>query len=39
MSHRKGILGSGTPDAEQTVSGRDPVPAPGTSVDPAWGER
>lgn len=38
VSHRKGVLGSGTPDAEQTVSGQDPVPALGTSVDLAWGE-
>lgn len=36
--HRKGVLCSGTPDAEQTMSGWDPVTAPGTSVDPAWGE-
>lgn len=38
VSHRKGVLGSGTPDAEQSVLGRDPVPALGTSVDLAWGE-
>ena len=38
VSHRRGVLGSRTPDAEQTVSGQDLVPALGTSMDLAWGE-